>query len=350
MKRFNRILALTLAVLGIAAGSASAQISISTVFVGDAGNAADPSTTYGSVSYPYNIGMYEVTLNQYTAFLNAVAKADPLQLWNGSGNMALDQNVRGINRSGSSGSYTYTVIGNGNRPVTYVSWFDAARFVNWLQNGQPTGAQGPGTTETGTYTLNGAVSGVAFPRNPVPVGGVQYALPTENEWYKAAYYDQSLNANSGGYWLYPMRTNGVPHSMNGSASDPYSGNFFYDDGIANGYNGGYAVTQSPVYSSTQNYLTSAGAFSLASSYYGTFDQGGNVREWTEGISASSRVVRGGAWNQGDVGMTSGNRAVVFPFSEVESIGFRIIYIPEPSLAALIGLGVLSLTWRRRSKV
>ena len=47
-----------------------------------------------------------------------------------------------IQRSGSSGSYTYSVAADwANRPVNYVSWGDAARFANWLHNGQPTGAK-----------------------------------------------------------------------------------------------------------------------------------------------------------------------------------------------------------------
>ena len=65
----------------------------------------------------------------------------------------------GIVQSGSSGSYTYAVAtAYQNFPVNFISWGDAARFSNWLQNSQPTGAQGAGTTETGTYTLNGRLA------------------------------------------------------------------------------------------------------------------------------------------------------------------------------------------------
>jgi sulfatase modifying factor 1 len=88
-----------------------------------------------------------------------------------------------------------------------VSWGDAARFVNWVSNGQPVGAEEPATTETGTYALNGATTDAALTavdRAP----GAAYALPTENEWYKAAYYKGgSLNA---GYWAYPTRSNAGP--------------------------------------------------------------------------------------------------------------------------------------------
>ena len=58
----------------LAAPSAFADIGYQFVTVGDAGNANDTATgsLYGGVSYTYAIGQYDVTLNQYTTFLNAV--------------------------------------------------------------------------------------------------------------------------------------------------------------------------------------------------------------------------------------------------------------------------------------
>ena len=68
-----------------------------------------------------------------------------------------------IQRSGSSGIYTYSVAGDwADRPVNWVDWGDAARFANWLHNGQPTGAQDLTTTEDGAYYLNGATSDPAL--------------------------------------------------------------------------------------------------------------------------------------------------------------------------------------------
>src|SRR5437868_12710346 len=98
--------------------SASA-ITIDTVPVGNVGNANDPATgnLYGGVNYAYNIGKDEVTVGQYTAFLNAVAATDTFSLYDTK--MASDANVAGIARSGSSGSFIYSVIGSLNHPSNY---------------------------------------------------------------------------------------------------------------------------------------------------------------------------------------------------------------------------------------
>ena len=59
---------------------------LETVAVGDPGNVGEPSggpdTIFGAVGYTYNIGKYEVTAGQYTAFLNSAAQTDPYGLYN----------------------------------------------------------------------------------------------------------------------------------------------------------------------------------------------------------------------------------------------------------------------------
>ena len=180
--------------------------------VSSTGNAADPLTGFGSVDREYRIGKYEVTIGQYTQFLNAVdpTGTNPYGLYNNS--MGTDGNIRGILfSSGSSSGQKYSPIGSPNRPITYVSWFDAARFANWMQNGQ-----GSGSTETGAYALvGGQTSGAAPARNP----GAQFYIPTENEWYKAAYYSPLLNSGSGGYYTYATQSHTAPGNTIGDGAN-----------------------------------------------------------------------------------------------------------------------------------
>lgn len=294
------------ALLGMLSTAPAAPVIIDTVPVGNPGNANDPSDgdrftagvqNYGSVSYVYNIGKYEVTLDQYTAFLNAVAKDDTYKLYYSL--MTFDGNTAGIARSGSAHNYSYSVIGSGARPVTYVTWGDAARFANWLANGQPSGAQDLSTTEDGSYFLNGAMTVAALnavTRKP----GATWVIPTENEWYKAAYHQPAVQGgDADNYWDYPTRTNIRPDSDQ-PPGDPSIqtnvANFYRDDSDPfNGYNDGYAVNGSTIKSEEQNYLTDAGAYTSSPSYYGTYDQGGNVWEYNETRISSFRGVRGGSW-------------------------------------------------------
>ena len=195
------------------------QTSLQFVTVGDPGNAAtvvtgsNGTTSYGSVGYTYQMGKYDVTVGQYCQFLNAVAKtSDPYGLY--YSRMATDMPTFGIAQTGSPGNYGYSVTGGYgqgvNCPIFDVSWGDAARLCNWLQNGQPTsGTEGAGTTETGAYTLNGGTSNAALmavTRN----ANATYFIPSVDEWFKAAYYDPTLNGGTGGYWLYPTKSNAAP--------------------------------------------------------------------------------------------------------------------------------------------
>jgi hypothetical protein len=84
-----------------------------------------------------------------------------------------------------------------------------------------------------------------------------------------------------------MKTNNQPYSDQPPGATPDNtrvGNFHKNDGLANGYDDGYAATGSTSCPTIgQNCLTDVGAYNSSPSYYGTFDQGGNVREWNEVI-------------------------------------------------------------------
>ena len=332
-------IAAVVALLLLPCATSRATITIDTVPVGDVGNANDPSDgdsftsgvqNFGAVGYAYNIGKFEVTVGQYEAFLNAVAKADPYSLWNIG--MYIDGNAGFIQCTGASGSYNYSLVGpSANRPVAHVNWADAARFANWLHNGQPTGAEGPGTTETGAYTLNGAADDSALAgitRNP----GAASFIPTENEWYKAAYYQPAAaGGDSDGYWTYAMKTNSLPYSDQPPGATPDNtrvANYFNDDSVANGYNDGYAVTGSPSHSTILNYLTNVGAYTSSPSYFGTFDQTGNVFEWNEteatNYNFGVRELRGGSWDNRPEALPASYRVDSGPWSTTFSnVGFRV---------------------------
>jgi sulfatase modifying factor 1 len=314
--------------------SASAVVSIDYVTVGNAGNVADTadgdSSTggvqrYGAVAYEYQIAKNETTIGQYAEFLNAVAKSDPYALYNPK--MASTTFIAGITRSGSSGSYSYApVAGSVNKPITFVSWFDAARFCNWMQNGQ-----GSGSTETGAYTLNGAMSGI-YLKNP----NATVWIPSENEWYKAAYYD-ATKGGTGGYWTYPTQSDTMTTNDIGVAG---AANYHDANGFAV-YTGSGAGRWG---------ITDVGAYGANSdSFYGTNDQGGNAYEWNDAVvSGSSRGLRGGSWYDGaGVILASEDRSTGVPSYESYGIGFRVASVPEPSCVVLTILASGVLVTRRK---
>jgi len=302
-------------------GVASAKITIETVPVGNPGNAGEWSgESYGgqgvdricgAVDYVYNIGKYEVTAGQYTAFLNAVAKTDTYGLYN----TEMWSSIYGckIQQSGSSGSYTYSVASDyANRPVNFVNWGDAARFANWLHNGQPTGAQNASTTEDGAYYLNGATGEqlLAVTRK----ADCKWAITSEDEWYKAAYYNPATET----YFDYPTSSDTAPGRDTTETTNPGNNANYYSEGHLIG---------SPYY------RTPVGEFELSDSPYGTFDQGGNIWEWNEAtkLYGNQRGVRGGSFNydpsaQGDFGLHASFRGCNPPDVNRNDFGFRVATI------------------------
>ena len=310
--------------------------SLAFVPVGDAGNAGElsgagaggvgPDRICGGVSYAYEMQRCEVTAAEYVGFLNAVGANDLYGLY--SPEMFSHAYGCRIERSGVPGGYSYSVADDWrDRPVNFVNWGDAARFANWLANGQPTGAQGPGTTEDGSYTLNGAMSDAelgAVVRNP----GASYVIPSEDEWYKAAYFRTGTLGDS--YWSYPTRSNEAPDNrlLN---PDPGNNANFYDLGYTLGF---------PYFRNV------VGAFHNSPSGYGTFDQGGNVKEWTEGVIwETQRCVRGGSCFYGIEDLHANKRIGILPSYSDNDLGFRVALAPEPTAALLLLLGAAAV--RRR---
>ena len=318
-----------LALALLAGPAAHGQVTFDWATVGNAGNAAN-TTGFGAVGYDYRMATTEVTNAQYTAFLNAVdlTGANSLSLYNSQ----MAGNFGGIENTGAADGARYVAqSGRENNPVAHVSWYDSLRFTNWLHNGQ-----GSGDTETGAYTLEGGTAtpsnGPSIFRNP----DADYFLPSEDEWYKAAYHDASAGT-AGDYFLYATGSNTAPAIASPTA----------DLSAAN-----YGAPVIPFFT---NPFTDVGAYTDAASPYGTFDQNGNVWEWSEGFlnagNPNPRLLRGGSW-----GNSLGNLASSGPssrsgnFVDTEDIvtGFRVASsVPEPGSLALLAVTAPLLLRRRR---
>ena len=294
--------------LGLSTSDLLAEVTFDWATIAHPGNAPDQlylannpeEVRFGAVDDTYRISKYEVTNDQYTEFLNAVdaSGVNPNDVYHS--NMGTDP--RGgiaFNAEAASGSKYSSKTHMGNKPVNYISFFDSMRFVNWLEHGQPTDGRG---TETGVYTIG---NGVNETRSP----GATYFIPSENEWYKAAYYDPRSAAQGGppgddNYWLYPTSSDSIPTiataNATGDISNPGTNVANYLSGADwNGQNG--------------NVTTVGSAGTDSASFYGTFDQGGNVSEWNEAVRSSTfRGGRGGYWIGGSNGLAASEREVILP--------------------------------------
>jgi formylglycine-generating enzyme required for sulfatase activity len=300
------------------------------VVIGNPGNAGNPSSSpsgMGAVAEVFRMATKETSNSQYVQFLNSV---DPFgSNPNGIYNPNMSSNALGgilFDSSAANGSKYSVKSGTragvpeatyANMPVNFVTWFSAARFVNWLENGMQSN---PLMMEMGTYDLANATSGPIAARNP----GATYFLPSADEWYKAAFFDGSA------YTTYQTNSNTAPTaSLNIALTNV--GNF---SGIAGG----------PI---------DVGAYVNTESAYGLYDMLGNINEMTDTASNSQFRAMGGGFN-GIVDPWNATATPIFQNSTVsnQNFGFRVAAVPEPSTYALLaasaaGLGGVSWVKRRR---
>ena len=319
------------------------------VTVGDPGNAADTrsdANTFGrgAVASSFQIMKYEFTNQQYTDFLISVAATDPYSLYN----PLMGSNIRGgITQSGVSGSYSYTVRQDmGDKPVNYVSWFDAARVANWYQNG----ATSSSSTETGAYTLlSGQTSGNAVAVN----SDASYFIPTQDQWYKAAYFAPNYGgAGVPGYWAYATQSGTNALDINTQPTAVTAG--LTGIGSAGDLGNSANWNNAAVWNGATGNVTTVGT-NGGPSFYETFDMSGNVYEWNDlnGLAGSGRQGRGGFWSNTLPIYLSSSIAVPYsPSEENVGLGFRLAAVPEPSTWVMGLAGLACGAWqavRRRRR-
>jgi len=287
-------------------GSGANQFTMEFVTIGNPGNAPDTTGSpipAGSVAYTYNLGKYEVSRDMIT-------KA------NAAGSLGIT--LQDMTNYGGNGV---------NKPATGVSWYEAAKYVNWL-NTSTGGTAAYKFDGSGNIQLWSAGDAGYNANNLFRNSLAKYVITSTDEWYKGAY------GSADGSW------SNFPNGWDGSPTP-----------VAGGTDENTAVYGQSSDTGPAD-ITNAGGLSA----YGTMAQGGNVAEWNEtaqdgsnNIADENREVRGGRWNS-----TNGNLSVftranlgLDPSSQNNGfVGFRVASVPEPSTLSLLAVG-LALIRRRK---
>ena len=282
-------------------GDGANAFSIYLVEIGNPGNAADLAGNpkpAGSIPYSYYIGKYEISRDM-------INKANALA--------SLGISLADFSISTSTIPYRG---GNGSdRPAPGISWYDAAKFVNWLNTSR--GYQPAYKFNTsGVFQSWGPLDSGYNANNIFRNSNAKFFLPSIDEWYKAAYYDPNKNAGQGAYWIYPTQSNSAPS-----------------------YSSGGTAPNSAVYGGQTSPADIFNAGGLSA--YGTMAQGGNLWEWMETANdltntdpSELRAIRGGGFYNINTDAYQQSNYVSWgsqPNDGNIKNGFRIaMSVPEPS--------------------
>lgn len=332
------------------------------VSVDDPNNEADVETGFGAVSSNFQIGTYQVTAAQYALFLNAIT---PIENRYGlyDERMTSDPDVACITYNSDEFPHYKPISGREDFPITYVDLFCAVRFCNWMSHGCPsinstafTPDEINAITETGAYTIycdqdsQGPITQWIKATASAP-----FFIPTEDQWYKAAYYHHDTgkiitydpedpivsvqNQPSFKYWNYPTQSMNAPLNSPSEFTDDVLANYFHHE-VSSFWGPNYTTDTWSYWNSSYlhsgAYLTPVGKFSNSSGPYGTFDMAGNVNEWIFSDDAGANpdqplcAIRGGSWQSTSVDLNRQTRHLIAAITKSNTIGFRIACQEAPT--------------------
>jgi formylglycine-generating enzyme required for sulfatase activity len=163
------------------------------------------------------------------------------------------------------------------RPITYVNYYQILAFINWLNSEHYSNKK-------------------------------EYYIPTYEEWYKAGFYNPSLNK----FYIYATQSDEVPGNIIGDDKNQIN----YIVGV------NYSITQNSILDPNQNYLTDCGTYINSPSYYGTYDQNGLVFELVK--QDNKYVYKGGFWASGAITLLDTTYSQIFMEYKGSDMGFRIV--------------------------
>ena len=268
----------------------------SLTYIGNPSGVPNTPITPGSVSYNYRLGKYEVTKDM----------------------------VDKVNNASGLGITLTSRSTQPNHVATGISWFEAAKFVNWLNTSK--GYQPAYNFVNGSFTL-WDVSNSVSASNRYRHKNAFYFLPSIDEWWKGAFYDYQLDY----YWNFSNRSDDIPVSV---SSGTQQNTLVYNQPFP--WNGG----------TTPNAYQTGGI-----SAFGTMGQSGSLAEWSENAAdgtnnnnTENKVLMNNSSfvsSSFDISSNSFPRGVFGPSEEnLAEVGFRVASVPEPSTSPLILFGTI----------
>jgi formylglycine-generating enzyme required for sulfatase activity len=293
-----------------------------------------PTLGRGSVSYQYRIAKTEVSTGQWVEFLNTFSNyATPHRQWD---SMFGPTFWGAFEYSTSPAGGTIFKVSSAPNAVSYpvggISWYMAALYCNWLNNGK---SSDPNSLITGAYDTRtwGTGSNGLLTDAPTHLATAKYWIPTLDEQMKAFYYDPHKTTNNG-WWKY--NTTSDTRAIPGPPGVGQTSAGYHPEDTFSEWQiplGSYPDTQSP---------------------WGLLDTSGGAAEWNEEAWAPTRFL--GRLYMGSPAGDFADRDNLYytgsgsPDIADSEMGFRIASsVPSPSaIVPVVAVVGFTLSRRRRS--